>query len=166
MPSRRTPCLRTPIHRPFISWHTALNIWAVVSRMFRDACRAKQRDLRVREDNPALGVEPPDRGTRKGKQFLYPSEFTLIVQNDLIPRAGQRLIALAIYLFPRGSAASVPAKRGPRLVVRCDGGVGLRTDQGSTPGTRSCRSARPRSPRRAARRKSQHRCGNCRTPRR
>jgi integrase len=62
---------------------------------------AKQRDLRVREDNPALGVEPPDRGTRKGKQFLYPSEFGLIAQNDRIPRAWQRFIALALYLFPR-----------------------------------------------------------------
>jgi hypothetical protein len=53
-----------------LSWHTAWNVWAVVSRMFRDATNAKQRDLRVCPDNPARDVAPPDRGARKGKVYL------------------------------------------------------------------------------------------------
>jgi hypothetical protein len=43
--------------------------------MFRDARRSEVRDLRVRDDNPADGVEPPDRGAQ-GQAVLYPSEFT------------------------------------------------------------------------------------------
>ena len=44
---------------------------------------------------------PPDRGARKGKQFLYPSEFTSVVGSEVIPLSWRRLIALAIYLAPR-----------------------------------------------------------------
>jgi hypothetical protein len=62
-----------------MSWHTAWNVWAVVSRMFRDAANAKQRDLRVREDNPCANVAPPDRGIRRAKQFLYPSELVALM---------------------------------------------------------------------------------------
>lgn len=62
-----------------MSWHTAWNVWAVVSRMFRDAANAKQRDLRVRDDNPCANVAPPDRGVRLAKQFLYPSELLSVL---------------------------------------------------------------------------------------
>jgi integrase len=84
-----------------LSWHTAWNVWAVVSRMFRDAANAKQRDLRAREDNPCANVAPPDRGARKGKVSLYPSEFLSLVSCELAPVEWRRIIALAVYLFPR-----------------------------------------------------------------
>jgi integrase len=84
-----------------LSWHTAMNVWVVVSRMFRDACRSKLRELRVRDDNPADGVEPPDRGARKAKQFLYPSEFVKLIACERIPLEWRRLFGLAVYLFPR-----------------------------------------------------------------
>jgi integrase len=84
-----------------LSWHTAWNVWAVVSRMFRDATNAKQRDLRVRGDNPARDVAPPDRGARKGKVYVFPSEFLALVSCELVPLAWRRILALATYLFPR-----------------------------------------------------------------
>jgi hypothetical protein len=36
-----------------LSWRTAMNVWAVISRMFRDACRSKLSELRVCDDSPA-----------------------------------------------------------------------------------------------------------------
>jgi integrase len=84
-----------------LSWHTAWNVWAVVSRMFRDAANAKQRDLRVRDDNPCANVAPPDRGIRRAKQFLFPSELVALMGCEAIALEWRRLVALAVYLFPR-----------------------------------------------------------------
>ncbi len=63
------------VRRREIAWKTAQHVWAVVRGMFRDARASKRRDLRVREDNPCIGIAPPDRGPPKAKQYLYPSEF-------------------------------------------------------------------------------------------
>ena len=84
-----------------LSWHTAWNVWAIVSKMFRDASMAKQRDLRVREDNPCERVAAPDRGVRRSKQFLYPSELLAVANCEDVALEWRRLIALAVYLFPR-----------------------------------------------------------------
>ena len=84
-----------------LSWHTAWNVWAVVSKMFRDAAMAKQRDLRVREDNPCDRIAPPDRGIRRAKQFIYPSELLDLMACTLIAREWRRVVALAVYLFLR-----------------------------------------------------------------
>ncbi len=84
-----------------LSWHTAWNVWAVVSKMFRDASTAKQRDLRVREDNPCDRVAPPDRGVRLAKQFLYPSELQALLACEAVALEWRRLVAVAVYLFPR-----------------------------------------------------------------
>jgi hypothetical protein len=42
-----------------LRWKTATNVWGVVTRMFKDACRSKVLGLRVREDDPAREVEGP-----------------------------------------------------------------------------------------------------------
>jgi hypothetical protein len=84
-----------------LSWHTAWNVWGIVSKMFRDASGAKQRDLRVREDNPCANVAPPDRGVRLAKQFLYPSELLSLLACEKVDLEWRRLIALAVYLYPR-----------------------------------------------------------------
>ncbi len=84
-----------------MSWHTAWNTWAVVSKMFRDAMSAKQRDLRVRDDNPCERVAPPDRGVRRAKQFLYPSELVALIRCEDVELEWRRLIAIAVYLYPR-----------------------------------------------------------------
>jgi integrase len=85
------------------AWKTAVNCWAVTTRMFSDARRSKRLDLRVREDNPTLDVEGPDRGADKSKGFVYPSEFLTLVRapDDVVPLLWKRLAAVAVYLGVR-----------------------------------------------------------------
>jgi integrase len=83
------------------SWKTAVNIWGLVSKMFKDACASKTKALRVRKDNPAIGVPGPDRGAKKAKAYLYPSEFLKIAACPDISLAWRRAVALSIYLYTR-----------------------------------------------------------------
>lgn len=84
-----------------LGWKTAQNAWGTLSKMFDDARAGKPRELRVRKDNPAEGVRPPDRGTRRAKQFLYPSEFLRVVGCDAIDVRVRQVYAVAAYLYPR-----------------------------------------------------------------
>jgi integrase len=84
-----------------IQWKTASNVWGLITKMFSDARSSKVRALRVRADNPAAGVRGPDRGGKRLKQYLYPSEFLTLVGCERIPLADRRLFALAVYLFVR-----------------------------------------------------------------
>lgn len=84
-----------------LSWKTALNAWGILSKLFDDARAGKPRDLRVRADNPVEGVRPPDRGTRRAKQFLYPSEAARLLACEAIEVAVRQVYAVAIYLYPR-----------------------------------------------------------------
>ena len=77
--------LDAKVRRGECSWKTAWNVWGVVTKMFSDACKSKQRSLRVREDNPAKDVPAPDRGVRKVKTYLYPSEFLTLVACESVP---------------------------------------------------------------------------------
>jgi integrase len=86
--------------RPF-GWKTAMNAWAVVRALFRDARGAKRVDLCVREDNPAEGVAGPDTGPRKAKVYLWPSEFGALVSCDRVPHAWRRMFAITTYLYAR-----------------------------------------------------------------
>jgi len=94
--------VRAPI-KP-ISWRTASHIWGLVSKMFADACGAKQRDLRVRDDNPAISVHGPDRGVHKAKVYLWPSEFLSLVSCADVPLVWRRAFAITTYLY----AALIP----------------------------------------------------------
>lgn len=47
---------------------------------------------------PCADVEGPDRGPDKSKCFLYPSEFTKLVNSDAVPLGWRRLVTLALYL--------------------------------------------------------------------
>ena len=85
-----------------LSWKSAQNVWASVSKMFDDAANAKSTALRVPGfENPARDVRGPDRGIRRAKQFLFPSEFLRFVECEDVPLRWRRLVALAVYLFPR-----------------------------------------------------------------
>ncbi|MBI3206677.1 MAG: tyrosine-type recombinase/integrase [Myxococcales bacterium] len=95
--------LDTKVQAGEISWKTATNIWGTATCMCWDACSAKVESLRIREDNPSLGVAGPDRGIRKEKQFLYPSEFLRFVECEAIPLAWRRAVAAMVYLYPRPS---------------------------------------------------------------
>lgn len=84
-----------------LSWKTATHCWGLVTRMFADACGAKRRELRVREDNPAANLEGPDRGLSKAKVYLYPAEFLAVVSCERIPLRWRRFIAVTTYLAAR-----------------------------------------------------------------
>lgn len=82
-------------------WKTAQNAWGLVSKLCADMRGGKPLSLRVRKDNPAEGVTPPDRGARKAKQFLYPSEFLSLVSSREVPLDVREVYAVAVYLYPR-----------------------------------------------------------------
>jgi integrase len=84
-----------------ISWKTASNVWVLVSKMFKDVTGAKQRDLRVRVDNPATGVAPPEHGDRKAKVYLYPSEFERLIACTAIGQPFRLMYAVAVYMYAR-----------------------------------------------------------------
>ncbi len=93
--------LDAKVRRGDCSWKTAWNVGGVVTKMFSDACRSKQRALRVREDNPSANVPAPDRGVRKVKAYLYPSEFLMLMECEAVPLAWRCLFAIAVYLYAR-----------------------------------------------------------------
>jgi integrase len=86
--------------KPF-AWKTAVNAWGVARSLFRDAQRAKDVSLCVREDNPAEGVAGPDVGPKKAKTYLWPSEFMSLVSSERVPVRWARLFALAVYSYAR-----------------------------------------------------------------
>ena len=86
-----------------LSWRTARHVWGLVTKMFGDATNSKDRTLRVRETNPATGVEGPDRGSLKSKVYLYPSEFLALVSCKRVPKRWTRLFTLATYLYLRAA---------------------------------------------------------------
>ena len=84
-----------------LSWKTARNVWGTFTKMCDDMVSTKRRDLRARRDNPALGVKAPDRGKRKGKQFLYPNEVLALVSCEAVPLSWRRNAAVAAYTYLR-----------------------------------------------------------------
>jgi integrase len=88
--------------RPF-SHKTAVNVWATVCALFRDAYRAKDPNFCVRDDDPTEGIAGPDPGPEKAKTYLWPSEFLKLVTCELVPQRWRRLFALAVYTYARAS---------------------------------------------------------------
>src|SRR5580658_9604652 len=89
------------VQKSELSWKSARNIWVIATKIAADAAGSKLDTIRCRADNPAIGVEGPDRGARKAKQFLFPSEFKRFVSCIDVPVAWRRAVALAIYTFVR-----------------------------------------------------------------
>jgi hypothetical protein len=69
---------------------TAQRIWTLLSTMMRDTASSKIRTLRVRTDNPAAGVRPPDKTVPRAGTFLYPSEFLKLVSCRRVPLGHRR----------------------------------------------------------------------------
>ena len=84
-----------------LAWKTASNVWVLVRKMFKDACSAKRRDLRVRKDDPTENVAPPERGEELARTYLYPSEFLQLVHCKEVPVHWRRLYVLAAYTLSR-----------------------------------------------------------------
>ena len=84
-----------------LSWKTAWNTWAVLRRLFADACCSKIRALRVCTSSPCDGVAPPDRGVRRSLCYLHPSEFLAFVTSEDVPLPWRRLLAFGVYTYMR-----------------------------------------------------------------
>jgi integrase len=93
--------LDVKISKGELSWKTVECVWTLVTSMCGDMVNAKKRELRARDDNPCRDVKPPERGNRKAKQYLYPSEFLAFVSCDRVPLRWRRAVALAIYTYTR-----------------------------------------------------------------
>ncbi len=89
------------VRRDELSWKTAQNVWGLVTKMFSDAANSKVRALRVRADNPALGIQGPDEGTKKSKGHLYPEEFLALAACSRVVIRWRQLFATAIYTYAR-----------------------------------------------------------------
>lgn len=76
---------------------TARRIWSKVRVMFVDMAEHKVPALRVRTDNIAPGVRPPDRGIDKDKTTLYPDEAAQLLACKDVPLAHRRVWALLLY---------------------------------------------------------------------
>lgn len=80
---------------------TAINVWTLLRKLFADACRSKVRALRVLTANPCADVAGPDRGVKKAKTYLYPSESAALLACERVPLRWRRLFALATYSYVR-----------------------------------------------------------------
>jgi integrase len=80
---------------------TAVNCWAVVTAMFRDACASKRKDLRVLKVNPTRDVLPPDGPGDIEKQWLFPSELRQLLECEAVALYRRWVYAVAVYLFCR-----------------------------------------------------------------
>jgi len=96
-----------------LSWKTVGSVWTLVTSMCADMVTAKKRAMRTREDNPCRDVKPPERGVRKAKQYLYPSEFLKFVSCPAVPIKLRRAAAISVYTFVRD---------GELRALRWDGG--------------------------------------------
>ncbi len=85
-----------------IGGKTARNIFGVLTKMTKDACTSRSGSvLRVREDNPAANVLPPAKGIEREGPYLYPADFTALLECPRVPLRWKRLITFAVYLMPR-----------------------------------------------------------------
>lgn len=84
-----------------LTWKTAANVWGLARKLFNDAAASKRLALRVLTASPARDVPGPDRGKRRAKQFLWPSELLTLVGCERVPLHWRRLYAAAVYLGAR-----------------------------------------------------------------
>jgi integrase len=117
----------------------------VISQRPADQCQAARRiggqaaiGGQSRDDNPCANVAPPDRGIRLAKQFLYPSEFLALLACEDVALEWRRLIAIAVYLYPRAGELEalewedVELERGIVHIHR-----GIDRERGGTKGTKT-----------------------------
>jgi integrase len=93
--------LDTAIRDGRIRAKTAANVWAEVTGTFAEACSSKREGLRARQDNPASGIQPPERGSDKSKVYPYPSEFLTVASCEDIPLEWREIHTIAAYTFLR-----------------------------------------------------------------
>ena len=80
---------------------SALNVWSVLTTAFKHACSSKDRGIRVRAENPCIGVLPPEPGASRLRAFLYPTEVAALLSCADVPLRWRQIYAVAIYTYLR-----------------------------------------------------------------
>jgi integrase len=82
---------------------TAARLWSKVRSMFCDMAESKVEKLRIREDNPVLGIRGPDKGDDRDKAILYPDEADQLLRCSAIDADARRFWAVLLYTGMRVS---------------------------------------------------------------
>ena len=97
------------------SWKNAMHVWSTLTTACKQMCGA-ERDagLKVRSDNPALGVPPPRRpagmkkkALTKQKRILRPDEFLALVGRESLSREWREVYCVLAYTYLRPGEARV-----------------------------------------------------------
>lgn len=100
-------------------WKRARNIWALFTSACKKASSAKKRTgLKVREDYPCAGVEPPDGGSHKLKQWLTPDESTTLLGCPTVPIRWLTFYALLTYTYLRPNELRALQKKNINFTTR------------------------------------------------
>jgi integrase len=87
-----------------LSWKSGANAWSLFTKACKVASSAKSATgLRVRDDNPCTGVERPERGADKEKQWLRPAEVSALLASDKVPLRWRQMYAILAYAYLRPS---------------------------------------------------------------
>lgn len=90
--------LDVSVNQKALSSETAKGAWHLVRGMFRDASSGKATGLRVRRDNPTMGVYGPSVKPAKVGTFVYPSELRAVLECEVVPMKHRTIYALLAYL--------------------------------------------------------------------
>ena len=80
---------------------SALGIWSLLRGTLDEAVNSRDRSMRVRADDPSLGVKPPLATAKRKKTFLYPTEFAQLMACDEVPLVWREAYAIGAYLYLR-----------------------------------------------------------------
>jgi integrase len=76
---------------------TARNAWAVFTSALKAASASRDRSLRVHAAPLHFGVLPPKRGEARQRPWLYPREWSALVECAAVPVAFRQACAIALY---------------------------------------------------------------------
>jgi integrase len=89
--------------KPGLSAKSAQNIWSLCTAGFGEACSSKLDSLRVLEQDPTDGVQPPTSGDDREQAALYPSEVVQLLSCSKIPARRRITYFVAMYVGARRS---------------------------------------------------------------
>jgi integrase len=97
------------------SWKNAMHAWSCLTTACKQMCGAERDSgLKVRDDNPALGVPPPRRpagmkkkALQKQKRILRPNEFLDVLGHEKLSRDWREAYGVLGYSYLRPGEARV-----------------------------------------------------------
>ena len=89
-----------------ITGATAGKVWAIFKLVCKESFSSKRAEFRLRKDDPTVGVQGPDKGSKKDKQWLFPEELAQLLRCPMVPRRWRRLYAVTTYLALRAGEAA------------------------------------------------------------